>query len=156
MIDECVNPLGRIILILSARETAYGTEKYRKRNVRIKMMRTDECSLDICGFVFVFHVVEGRQNCHFQRFFVIGNKNVVNTLLFLHKGSAPVLTFLISEGVIHGLLQFCVFHIFNLLCPLCFFIKSIIYARFHKFLYTLNDQRSYEAVLCTYEDEARL
>ena len=53
---------GGIILVLSARESADGTEKYRKGNVRIKMMRTDECSLDIGGFVFVFHVAEDRQN----------------------------------------------------------------------------------------------
>lgn len=67
-------------------------------------MRTDECSLDIGGFVFVFHVIEGRQNCHFQRFFVIGNKNVVNALLFLLKGSASVFTLRVVEGVLHGLL----------------------------------------------------
>lgn len=69
-----------------------------------KMMRTDECGLDVGGFVFVFHVVEGRQNRLLQCLFVIGYKNVVNALLFLHKGSAPVFTLRVVEGVLHGLL----------------------------------------------------
>ena len=67
------------------------------------MMRTDECGLDVGGFVFVFHVVEGRQNCRFQRFFIIGNKNVVNALLFLLKGSASVFTLSVAEGILHSL-----------------------------------------------------
>ena len=89
MIDESVNSLGGIILVLSAREGTDGAEKYRKRNVRIKMMRTDECSLDIGGFVFVFHVVEGRQNCRLLRLLVISDEHVIKAQLFLKKGSAP-------------------------------------------------------------------
>ena len=53
MIDDGINPLGRVILVLSAIESADGTEKHRKGNVWVKMMRTDECSLDIGGFIFV-------------------------------------------------------------------------------------------------------
>ena len=81
--------MGRIILVLSARESADGTEKYGKGNVWNKMMRTDECSLDIGGFVFVFHVVESRQNRHFQRLLVISDEHVIKAQLFLKKGSAP-------------------------------------------------------------------
>jgi len=106
MIDDGINPLGGIILVLSARESADGTEKYRKGNVRFKMMRTDECGLDVSGFVFVFHVIESHQNRRFQRFFVIGNKNVVNALFFLLKGSASVfcssVMFLTSSSVTFG------------------------------------------------------
>ena len=52
MIDDGINPLGRLILVLSARESADGTEERGKGSVRFEMMRTDEYSLDICGFVF--------------------------------------------------------------------------------------------------------
>ncbi len=78
MIYEGINPLGCIIFVFSVRESAYSTEKYGKRNVRFKMMRTDECSLDICGFVFVFHIIESHQKRLPQCLFVIGNKNVIN------------------------------------------------------------------------------
>lgn len=64
------------------------------------MMRTNECSLDVGGFVFVLHIVESRQNCRFQRFFVIGYKNVVNALFFLLKGSASVFTLRVVESVL--------------------------------------------------------
>ena len=67
------------------------------------MMRTDECSLDIGGFVFVFHVIESRQNCRFQRFFVIGYKNVTNALLLLLKGSASVFALRVAESILHSL-----------------------------------------------------
>ncbi len=52
-------------------------------------MRTDECSLDIGGFIFVFHVVEGRQKCRLQRLLVISDEHVIKAQLFLKKGSAP-------------------------------------------------------------------
>ena len=68
-------------------------------------MITDECGLDICGFVFVFHVVESHQNRLLQCLFVVGYKNVINALLFLLKGSASVFTLRVVEGVLHGLLQ---------------------------------------------------
>ena len=52
-------------------------------------MRTDECSLDIGGFVFVFHVIESRQNRLLQRSLVISDEHVIKAQLFLKKGSAP-------------------------------------------------------------------
>lgn len=73
MIDDGINPLCRVILVLSARESADGTEKYGKGNVWNKMMRTDEYGLDVGGFVFVFHIVESRQNRLLQCLFVVGS-----------------------------------------------------------------------------------
>ena len=96
-------------------------------------MRTDECSLDIGSFVFVFHVVEGRQNRLLQRLLVIGNENVINALFFLQSGSASMLAFRIDKGVLHELLQFSIFNSLNLFGPFCLLVKCIRYTCFHKF-----------------------
>lgn len=97
----------------------------------IKMMRTDECGLDVGGFVFVFHIVESRQNCFFQCLFVIGYKNVINALLFLLESSASVFTLRVAESILHGLFQFCVFNVLNLFSPFCLFVKCIRYTCLH-------------------------
>ena len=67
------------------------------------MMRTDECGLDVGGFVFVFHVIESHQNRLLQCLFVIGYKNVINALLFLLKGFASVFALRVAESILHGL-----------------------------------------------------
>ena len=62
------------------------------------MMRTDECSLDIGGFVFVLHFVECRADGFFQCLFVVRDEYFIKTHFFLKDGSAPMLTQM--EGLI--------------------------------------------------------
>ena len=62
MIDKGVNALGRVVFIFPTREDADSTKKYGERNMWGEMIRADKRSLDIGGFVFVFHIVESRQN----------------------------------------------------------------------------------------------
>lgn len=99
------------------------------------MMRADERSLDVSGFVFVLHFVECRADGFFQCLFVVRDEYFIKTHFFLKVGSAPMLTLCAGKGDLDGLLQLDIFNILCLRYPLCFFIKSIIYARFHKFLY---------------------
>lgn len=56
MIDEGVNTLGWVIFVFISHEVADGTEKNGKGCVRVEMVGADKGSLDVGGFVFVFHV----------------------------------------------------------------------------------------------------
>ena len=90
--------------------------------MRFKIIRTDECRLDVGGLLSVFHLLKSHPNSLLQCLFVIGYKNVINALLFLLKGSASVFTLCVVEGVLHGLLQFCVFNVLNLFSPFCLLV----------------------------------
>ena len=132
MIYEGINPLGCIIFVFSARESAYSTEKYGKRNVRFKMMRTNECRLDVGDFVIMFHVVESSLDSVFQRPFVIGNESVSKAPFFLQDGSATMLALCSGKGGLYGLAQFCIDDILGLLRPLCFLVDSLRNTCLHK------------------------
>ncbi len=79
MIDKSVNPLSWVILVLPAHEAANGSKKNGEGCVRVKMIGTDECGLDIGGFVFVLHIIECCTYGFFQRLLIIANKNIVKT-----------------------------------------------------------------------------
>ena len=89
MIDKGINPLGRVIFILPSHEVANASKKNGKGCMRGKMMRADECGLDVGGFVFVLHFLECRADGFLQCLFVISYKDVVKTQLFLQNSSAP-------------------------------------------------------------------
>lgn len=75
----------------------------------------------------MLHIVEGCKNSRFQRFFVFGDKYVVDAEFFLLNGSAPMLALCIGKGILYGLSQFCVLHFFCLLDPFCFLVISVDY-----------------------------
>lgn len=134
MIDEGVNALGWVIFILPSHEVANGSKKNGKGRMRVKMVGADECSLDVGGFIFVFHFVECRADGLLQRLLVISDEHVIKAQLFLKNGSASMLTLYVGKGGLDGLLQLGIFNILRLCGPFCFLVKGILYACFHKFL----------------------
>ena len=104
--------MGSIIFVLSPRECAKCTEKYRKGKVWGKMGRTNECCFDVGGLVIVFHIIEGCHYRFFQRIFVVGNENIVKTLLLLKEGSAPMLSVCIVNSRLYNLAQLGILNIF--------------------------------------------
>lgn len=96
--DEGVITLSRGILVFFSHEVADGTEENGKGCMKGKMMRANECGLDVGGFVFVFHFIECCADGFFQCLFVIGYKDVIKSQFFLKDGSASSLPFVLARA----------------------------------------------------------
>lgn len=124
--------MGWVVLVFLVSEFTDSTEKDSNWYVWVKVIRANECRLDVGDFVIMFHVVESSLDSVFQRPFVIGNESVSKAPFFLQDGSAAMLALCSGKGDLYGLAQFCIDDILGLLRPLCFLVESLRNTCLHK------------------------
>ena len=124
--------MGWVVLVFLVSEFTDSTEKDSNWYVWVKVIRANECRLDVGDFVIMFHVVESSLDSVFQRPFVIGNESVSTAPVFLQAGSAALLVLWMGSGGLYGRAQGCLDDRLGLLRPLCFLVESLRNTCLHK------------------------